>query len=137
MCYKIEYIVLELPVLPAAEVASGCHVGQKSSSLNSVCKPRIRVLCTWFHLSPPVRHQMHSKNFLRQNTQFQNTQSLTLIPSHSRSLSHSLTLLSVSVFLLLSLSCSISVVVAVALSLSFPLAPLLSLSLPSFCLRLA
>ena len=60
LCYKIEYIVLELPVLPEAKVGSGCprrpeiefnELGFwacKPSSLNSVCKPRIRVHWTRF-----------------------------------------------------------------------------------------
>ena len=60
MCYKIEYIVLELPVLPEAKVDSGCprrpeiefnELGFwacKPSSLNSVCKPRNRVHWTRF-----------------------------------------------------------------------------------------
>ena len=183
MCYKIEYIVLDLPILPAAEVARAClrrpeiefneldfwackpsslnsvckprnrvhwtrfqglqteskELGlqaQKPSSLNSVCKPRNRVLCTRFHLSPRVHHRTHSKNFLRlKNTQFQKTQSLTLIPSHSQSLSHSHSPLSLSLSLTLTLllhrrlaqslipshsSRSVAVAVAVAASRSRP-----------------
>ena len=33
-CYKIEYIVLELPVLLTTDMAARCHVDQKSSSMN-------------------------------------------------------------------------------------------------------
>ena len=35
LCYKIKYIVLELPGLQATEVAARVHVDQKSSSMNS------------------------------------------------------------------------------------------------------
>ena len=60
MCYKIEYIVLELPGLLAIELGSACpHKPEiefnelgfwacKPSSLNSVCKPRNRVHWTRF-----------------------------------------------------------------------------------------
>ena len=77
--------------------------------MNSVYKPRNRVLCTRFPFSPRAYHRTHSKNLrLKKNlTQFK-THSLTLIPSHSLSLSLSLTLslnLSLTLTLLLCRRC--------------------------------
>ena len=120
----------------------GVHVDQKSSSMNLVCKPRNRVRWTRFQglqteskelglyaqkpsslnlvsFSPPVTHQRTQK-ILNKNIEFQKYIVCTLIPSHSRSLSHSLTLLPVSVSLSLSLSCFVFVAVTVAITPSLP-----------------
>ena len=80
---------------------------QKPSSLNLVS------------FSPPVTHQRTQK-ILNKNIEFQKYIVCTLIPSHSRSLSHSLTLLPVSVSLSLSLSCFVFVAVTVAITPSLP-----------------
>ena len=114
----------------------------KLSSLNLVCKQRNRVRWTRFQglqteskelglyaqkpsslnsvsFSPPVTHQRTQK-ILNKNIEFQKYIVSTLIPSHSRSLSHSLTLLPVSVSLSLSLSCFVFVAVTVAITPSLP-----------------
>ena len=130
--------------MPATEVGNACprrpeiefkELGfwaYKPSSLNLVCKQRNRVCWTRFQglqteskelglyaqksvsFSPPVTHQ-RTKKILNKNIEFQKYIVSTLIPSHSRSLSHSLTLLSVSVSLSLSLSCFVFVAITPSL----------------------
>ena len=124
------------PCRPEIEFIGLGFKAYKLSPMNSVYKPRNRVLCTRFPFSPRAHHCTYLKNLrLKKNlTQFK-THSLTLIPSHSHSQSQSLSH-SHSLAPLPSLSHSVSHSLSL-LSLRCRRRRRRCLSLPSLRLRLA